>query len=300
MSDPLQQSAAPDSRTARPDGAWDAPVDPLALLARPDKWFVSGGRALAYAPPFPLFLDSPGFWDTAHYLHFPVTPGFSYALLDEDGRVVPLSAGTRDWRPDRTSLRFIAPGLHVREDRVIPGLDALVSRVTVRNTAAVPRRLQVIAWTSQSLDDQPLPQSGEAGSATFDRTAQSGTAVHLDGPAQSVTRPVGAPRGQSLPMTTALALSGARSRLAVVAEPAASRPALFLTPFIELIGPDGLAPQGPLPDLNAGGTAHLAVERPLTLAPGEVASFTVALGVGSREDAARNAAVEAAALADPA
>jgi hypothetical protein len=39
--------------------------DPLALLARPEKWFLSATDAIAFPPPFPNWPDSPGFSDQA-------------------------------------------------------------------------------------------------------------------------------------------------------------------------------------------------------------------------------------------
>lgn len=279
--------------------SWDEPPDPLALLARPDKWFVSGGRALAFAPPFPLFLNDPGFWDAAHYLHFPAGPGFSFVLLDEAGTPVDLACAGRDWRPDRLRVHFEAPGLELSETRVIPGLDALVSRVGLRNTGAQARRLQVLAWSAQSLDEQPPPQAGEAGSGALGRSARGGAAAWREGRVVALTRAATAPRAQALTLTLALGLSGARSALIVASEPGAVLPRLQLTPFIELLASDGLAPQAALPDLSAGGMAYLGVERPLALAPGEEVWFTVVLGVGSQPEAAVANANAALALPDP-
>ena len=42
-------------------------IDPLALLERPDKWYLGNAGMLLYAPPFPQHLDVPGFWDECHF-----------------------------------------------------------------------------------------------------------------------------------------------------------------------------------------------------------------------------------------
>ena len=41
------------------------PIDPFTLLAREDKWYLSNGEGVLFAPPFPVWLDAPGFWDEA-------------------------------------------------------------------------------------------------------------------------------------------------------------------------------------------------------------------------------------------
>ncbi|HES58074.1 MAG TPA: hypothetical protein ENO21_01445, partial [Firmicutes bacterium] len=42
-------------------------IDPIELLAREDKWYLGNGGLLVYAPPFPKYLRSPGFWDECHF-----------------------------------------------------------------------------------------------------------------------------------------------------------------------------------------------------------------------------------------
>ena len=62
--------------------------DPLALLARADKWFLSATDGIAYAPPSPRWLDSPGFWDEATLHHYSFAPLFTVSALDADGREI--------------------------------------------------------------------------------------------------------------------------------------------------------------------------------------------------------------------
>ena len=81
----------------------------IADLARTDKWYLSGLDGTAWAPPFPRWLDRPGFWDPAHVFHLRVGPCFSIALLDGSGRELPLGrtlGGEADWRPDRLLTRW--------------------------------------------------------------------------------------------------------------------------------------------------------------------------------------------------
>lgn len=42
-------------------------IDPIELLTRDDKWYLGNGGLLIYAPPFPQYLRTPGFWDECHF-----------------------------------------------------------------------------------------------------------------------------------------------------------------------------------------------------------------------------------------
>src|SRR5207247_1508798 len=70
-------------------------------LERSDKWFLGGGRTLIYAPPFPQHLQTPGFWDEAHLLDLEHARPYTYTILDEDGREIPLKYDQSTWMPDR-------------------------------------------------------------------------------------------------------------------------------------------------------------------------------------------------------
>ncbi|MGD2068249.1 MAG: hypothetical protein PVI57_06145, partial [Gemmatimonadota bacterium] len=96
----------------------------LDALARPDKWYLSAGEGVLWAPPLPDHLDRPGFWDEAHVFHFPVRPLFTVALVDARGREVPLRPLGRSWRPDRLVARWEAgPGgpVLIEERTVLTG-----------------------------------------------------------------------------------------------------------------------------------------------------------------------------------
>ena len=56
-------------------------MDPLRLLARPDKWYLGAGDGLVWAPPFPAWLDTPGFWDDAHLFQYAIGPLFAVAFV---------------------------------------------------------------------------------------------------------------------------------------------------------------------------------------------------------------------------
>lgn len=97
--------------------------DRLEALARPDKWYLSAGEGVIWAPPFPQHLDRPGFWDEGHVFHFPVRPLFGVALVDDRGREIELQRTGWRWRPDRITARWRAAGGPelVEERSVLPG-----------------------------------------------------------------------------------------------------------------------------------------------------------------------------------
>ena len=88
---------------------------------------------MVWAPPFPRWLDRPGFWDPAHMLQHEVGPGFSVALVHPDGRENPLHGARRGpagrespalrWRPGRLDAAWSDErGVVVEERRqVLPG-----------------------------------------------------------------------------------------------------------------------------------------------------------------------------------
>jgi hypothetical protein len=123
-------------------------MNPVRLLARSDKWYVGSGGPLLWAPRFPRWLESPGFWDSAHYYSWPVGPLFTATLLDADGSELRLTVAERLWQPDSMSVRYeTSAGLTIREQRVVTPGGAAVSLLTFSNVPRTPVR--VIVWTAQ-------------------------------------------------------------------------------------------------------------------------------------------------------
>src|SRR5690606_25572009 len=96
------------------------------------------------------------------YLHYAVEPLYTFALVNEQGLVEELRAGSRDWRPDRLNVNFSGDGLLVRETRVCGPTDVVASVVEVENPGPEPRRLQLIAWTAQPVTDDTLVNADES------------------------------------------------------------------------------------------------------------------------------------------
>jgi hypothetical protein len=97
--------------------------DPLALLARDDKWFLSATDGIAYAPPFPRWLDAPGFWDEASLFHYSFAPLFTVSALDDDGHEVAMRPVARRWTPAELTVDYrLANGMMASEVRTVqPG-----------------------------------------------------------------------------------------------------------------------------------------------------------------------------------
>ncbi|MCU0491757.1 MAG: hypothetical protein MUD01_09230 [Chloroflexaceae bacterium] len=125
----------------------------LPDLERDDKWYVGGGRSSVYAPPAPLWPDSPGFWDEVHLGTSAIPRLFTFTLLD-DGGSIPLRLERRSWRPERLQHHFSGPGISLVETKVNLRPDVFVSRVEIRSERPGP--LHLLAWTWQ-----PQRESGE-------------------------------------------------------------------------------------------------------------------------------------------
>ncbi len=82
---------------------------PLLQLERPDKSYLSCGDGILWAPPFPRWLDRPGFWDEAQVYNHPFQPLFSVALVDARGNAHSLHLKHRRWRPDRLVRQWLSP-----------------------------------------------------------------------------------------------------------------------------------------------------------------------------------------------
>lgn len=257
-------------------------TDVLELLKRSDKWFMGHAPGLLYAPPAPVWLEHPGFWDAAHFLHFPVEPVFTYTLLDKTLNPVKLEYQKRSWRPDRLVQDYAAPGLAIREVRTCGPTDVLASVVEIQNTGEAERSLILLAWTAQPVTDATLEDAAEYEGAVY------------------IRREVAGLRNTKLPLTLALGLEGARSHNIQLSEAAANHPHFHLTPYYETLTKNGLDDRVTLTGVNRTGLAYAALERPLTLAPGECATVKLAAAIAPETSHALNQLKEALASGPPA
>ncbi|MBC8064885.1 MAG: hypothetical protein H7Y17_08655 [Chlorobia bacterium] len=94
-------------------------MDPLSLLERKDKWFLGGGKGAIYAPPFPRWLEKPGFWDESYFADIRLTRLFTVLFCDSSGRPVKLKGEFISWRPDRMVFEHRSSSHVIRETRLV-------------------------------------------------------------------------------------------------------------------------------------------------------------------------------------
>jgi hypothetical protein len=130
-------------------------LDVLHHLSRTDKWYLGGGNRLLWAPPFPTYLDFPGFWDEAHYYNYELKPLFTWTLLDEDGVEIPVQFERRSWKPSvltqqyRAQIGNSSSAIRVLESKAVLPNDVATSVVRFLNESGKSIKLHLLAWTVQ-------------------------------------------------------------------------------------------------------------------------------------------------------
>ena len=235
----------------------------MELLARGDKWYLSAGEGLLWAPPFPAWLDAPGFWDEAHLFEYPLAPLFTVAFVDEGGREIALRPGERSWTPAALEVPYASRmPLEFREARmVLPGF-VLGSEWQIANLGVAPIRIHAVAWTTAPGEEV------EPGEVSFADSELSWTRVLHDR------------RDGTLPVRLQLAVArGADSWGAVRSERTADQPRFALTPFWDRWDPTrgGLRSRPELEGITNAGLVYLGVHRVIEIEPGTTARLAIAL-----------------------
>lgn len=237
--------------------------DPIELLARDDKWQLGNGDALVFAPPLPLWLDTPGFWDEATVHQYAFAPLFTVTVLDAEGRELPARVQSRRWTPAELTVEYrLANGVTATEVRTAHPGGIFVSEWRLQALRETP--LDLVAWTAQP------PGAVEPGSLRFARGSLGFARVLRDG-----ERP---------PLTVAAELTclgGATSWGVHAGEWSASRPRWRATPFMERWRPGGFAAVAAARDaatIPAGAALYGAVHRAITVgSEGAAATFALRL-----------------------
>jgi hypothetical protein len=247
-------------------------VDPLEELRRPDKWFLGGGQALLWAPPFPAFLDWPGFWDEAHYYDHAVERPFTIALLDRAGRAISLRPLSRDWRPSELTSAWMAGDLLVSERKCLLPQDVLVSELSIWNPTDTAAVVRPVVYTLQ----RTAPSRGD----------HLVTDVEFDGSAFSyVKRQTLTLRAQELPEFSYTVVLGAdrqpESYAAQLSEWNSLRPEWQLTPFRERMTQGSLGNDLALSGWNDDGVVYLGLQYGMELAPESRGRLVVGCAIGN-------------------
>ncbi len=237
--------------TAPTDIAPPTPDQRLEALARPDKWYLSPGDGILWAPAFPAWLDAPGFWDEAHVYYHPFAPLFSVALVSPDGRDVPLALQDRKWRPDRLVSRFALPsGAVLTETKhALPGGRFRSSWTCEGPPGTELNECALVAYTAQP-SEQLRDASPSCDGAHWTRVLKDRREIEM--PVQASLR----------------ALNGQASVAGLRSEGSAPQPVWRFTPFVEK-WEGGLRPEFRIEGVNDRGLAYFAVaSKPGTLAKG--------------------------------
>nr|NIR49516.1 hypothetical protein [candidate division KSB1 bacterium]NIT71869.1 hypothetical protein [candidate division KSB1 bacterium]NIW69989.1 hypothetical protein [candidate division KSB1 bacterium]NIX71549.1 hypothetical protein [candidate division KSB1 bacterium] len=119
-------------------------------LSRKDKWYLGGGNRLIWAPPFPLFLDYPGYWDNAQFYNYDLQPVFTVAILDESGNEIPLRFADREWYPHGMVQSYQSVSdLKITEQKALTANDCLTSEFILTNWSNGEKKIWLILWTAQ-------------------------------------------------------------------------------------------------------------------------------------------------------
>ena len=247
----------------------------LDLLARSDKWFLSAGEGLLWAPPFPVWLDAPGFWDDAHVFQYPLGPLFTVSFLDDAGRLLDLRPRGHRWTPAALETAYQletgAAGSRlalepVEYRMVLPGF-VLASEWTLTNTGDAALRLHAVAWSAAPGDEVAAGAvQGSNGEVTWPRRVSDR-------------------RQQERTLALSLALARGSDSWAVArSEATANQPRFHLTPFWDRWDPvrGGLANHADLGGISTSGLVYVGLHRALEIAPGTSVRLAVALHVDPR------------------
>jgi hypothetical protein len=257
-------------------------IDVLRYLGRDDKWYLGGGNRLLWAPPFPVYLDVPGFWDEAHYYNFEIKPMFTWAILDDDGNELDLDFKSRFWNPASliqeysASFRGKGPNVKVNETKSLLSSDVAVSVVHLKNSSKRSLRLRLVAWTIQ--EHMPSKESSwlaniehQGGVLSFSKFLRPSVTPHVE-------------------IACALGL-GAKSQSYNVklSERTAIQPRWSFTPWFETLTRIGLPNKSELTGATKEGLVYFALSTRLTLQPGKEAEVTIGFAASpSAEESRKN------------
>jgi selenocysteine lyase/cysteine desulfurase len=267
-----------------------ARIDVCRFLSRKDKWYMGGGNRLIWAPPFPLFLDRPGMWDAGHYFNFPMQPLFTWTLLDERGKEIPLEFNSRRWTPDLLTQQFTgrteSVALIAEERKTILPKDVATCTVTLQKWQGRKSRVHFVAWTAKEYS----PSKNHSWISDIARIRGSMTfAEHLrlpDAPQHSCGVAFGLDR---IPESFSVQVS----------EATVAQPAWTLSPLAELFSSGRLPRRMGQDGLRAEGCVTLALHAVLDLSPQREVNITVGLAAAPSVVEATASLAEALGSGDP-
>src|SRR5659263_737720 len=117
-------------------------MDILNMLSREDKWFLSDGKAVAFTPEFPEFLNNLGFWDKIAYINFTIEAPFAITLLCGNEQVK-LEQTKYNWRPDRIKCQYSSDSLSITEYKTVIN-SSLNSELNIINESNEDKKIDIV------------------------------------------------------------------------------------------------------------------------------------------------------------
>lgn len=248
--------------------------DILQSLSREDKWYLGGGNRLLWAPPFPLHLETPGFWDEAHYYNYELKPLFTWTILDKDGREIRLRFMKRRWDPScltqeyEGTIKSTKARIRLSERRSVLPNDVACSVVEVKNLSRKRIRLQFVAWTIQ--EHFPSKESvwlndidHSKGVIAYRKSLRPSVDPHLEiACAFSLNR-----KSQSYSLN--------------LSEKAALLPDWRYTPWFEKFASSGLGNKKQLHGVTDEGHVYMALQTSLAVGPGQTTQVAAGFAASS-------------------
>jgi len=253
-------------------------LDPLNHLAREDKWYLANGRGAMYAPPFPRFLDTPGFWDESYVADLPLERLFTALILDDRRRPISFVTRRRVWRPDRLTIEREADGLECREERVIVGEHIFASRLTLTNSGDRPRTLNLVQWSLQRREERV-----ERDGATIDAARREDGAIAFTLTARRA--------GADVELYAVMCADAPSTSHAInLSEWHDTSPLWETSIFPDKLGGDGLAGEEKFDSgKTSDGLVHLGLHYVVELAAGESKQITFACAISTEPGRASRA-----------
>ncbi len=242
-------------------------LDPIEHLARDDKWYLGAGDGTLFAPAFPVWLDTPGFWDEATVYQYAFAPLFTVTVLDAGGQEIPARATSRRWTPaDLTVTYKLGSGITATEVRTVHPGGVFVSEW--RFSAFAPVCIHLVAWTAQEGASVPMGEAEWKDALRFPRMLSDR-------------------REQPLRVRAALACAGgATSWAAYRSERSALQPVWRFTPFVEKWHAGALPREVRDEGLSPDGLFYAAVHRAVDIGY-QGASAVFAMKITADDDALR-------------
>jgi len=266
----------------------------LGYLARNDKWFLGGGKAVVWAPEFPTWLDKFGFWDHACYLDYRVGPLFTLAVIDQRGREVKPRLVERFWQPDHSSqlYRDKSRELIITERKALLPWDVLAATYEFANGLAQEQTFNLVLWTAQEREGGTRQGPSVSEIENFRVRERDGVLVFQRRVRETAARPSSYAPDEGVLMRFAVALGANRkadSYAVKLSDRQPNQPHWQLSPFYEKLAENGgLSLGNEAPEVipaDFEGLAYFGLHYKLTIPANGKVQFTAFAAIAGSEAA---------------